>query len=139
MKAISPFIAIVLLIAFTVAVGGLISLFLTGLTTTQTGTAEAVTTNQTRCSGIYIDIYKVTSDKIFFSNPTTQALTKINFTTSDGTSLPANAPLAVGAASSYSWNRTASGTGNTSVTARGLCQDSIVVQGKCENYQYCWQ
>lgn len=40
-KAVSPMIATILLVAFTVAVGGIISIWLTGFTRTQTATAGA--------------------------------------------------------------------------------------------------
>ncbi|MEM5854631.1 MAG: archaellin/type IV pilin N-terminal domain-containing protein, partial [Candidatus Aenigmatarchaeota archaeon] len=40
-KAISPMIATILLVAFTVAVGGIISVWLTGFTRTQTASAGA--------------------------------------------------------------------------------------------------
>lgn len=50
MKGISPLIATVLLIAFTIAVGGLISIWLTGFTQTQTQAVGTQATNQITCS-----------------------------------------------------------------------------------------
>ncbi len=51
MKAISPMIATVLLIAFTVAIGGVLSLWLSTLTSTQTGTVGTQGTNLAKCAG----------------------------------------------------------------------------------------
>ncbi len=135
MKGISPMIATVLLIAFTVAVGGIVSLFLTGLTTTQTGISEQAGTNTTRCAAVSIDILDVSSTRIIYANPSTQALTNIIFTTSDGTSVPTGAlTLNVGATNSTTWTR---GT-NTSVRALGLCQGLTVVRGSCASGESCW-
>lgn len=50
MKAVSPLIATVLLIAFTVAVGGLISIWLTGFTQTQTQSVGSQASTQITCS-----------------------------------------------------------------------------------------
>lgn len=50
MKGISPLIATVLLIAFTIAVGGLISIWLTGFTQTQTQAVGSQASNSIICS-----------------------------------------------------------------------------------------
>lgn len=50
MKGISPLIATVLLIAFTVAVGGLISIWLTGFTQTQTQAVGGQASTSITCS-----------------------------------------------------------------------------------------
>lgn len=50
MKGISPLIATVLLIAFTIAVGGLISIWLTGFTQTTTQSVGNQAANQITCS-----------------------------------------------------------------------------------------
>jgi flagellin-like protein len=48
-KGISPMIAVILLIAFTVAIGGIISIFFTTFTRTQTTTVSGQTEDQVRC------------------------------------------------------------------------------------------
>jgi len=52
MKGISPMVATVLLLAFTVAVGGIISVWMTGLTRTQT----AGVTTAAQCASTRLDI-----------------------------------------------------------------------------------
>ncbi len=49
-KAVSPMIAVVLLIAFTVAVGGILSLWLSGLSGTTTATAGSATEKSVLCA-----------------------------------------------------------------------------------------
>jgi flagellin-like protein len=61
MKGISPMIAIVLLIAFVVAIGGILSVWLTGLTTTQTGVVGTAAEKQVKCAASVLDITEVTS------------------------------------------------------------------------------
>jgi len=55
-KGISPMIAVVLLIAFTVAVGGILSLWLTTLTTTQTGATGTAAEKQILCARSVLEI-----------------------------------------------------------------------------------
>ncbi len=59
-KAVSPMIAVVLLIAFTVAVGGILSLWLSGLSGTTTATAGSATEKQVLCAGS-LQVTEVTS------------------------------------------------------------------------------
>ena len=59
MKGISPMIATVLLIAFTIGVGGLVTIFFTGLTKTQTGIVSQNSQNFTQCSFGLLEIKKV--------------------------------------------------------------------------------
>lgn len=135
MKGISTFIATILLIAFTVAVGGIISLFLTGFTKTQTGTAESIGTNVTKCGGISIDILSVTSTSIVIANPSSQTITSITLIPNNGTSITGPSSLASVGTNSTTWTK---GT-NTSVTAYGLCLSSVAVKGVCSSGESCWQ
>lgn len=59
MKGLSPLIATVLLIAFTIAVGGLISIWITGFTQTQTQSVGSQATTQITCSNGGIAISSV--------------------------------------------------------------------------------
>ena len=59
MKAISPMIAVVLLIAFTVAVGGLLSVWFTTITTSQTSTVQASGESLGKCAQNSLDIESV--------------------------------------------------------------------------------
>jgi FlaG/FlaF family flagellin (archaellin) len=135
MKGISTFIATILLIAFTVAVGGIISLFLTGFTKTQTGTAESIGTNVTKCGGISIDVLSVTGTTIVIVNPSSQTITSISLIPNNGTAISLGSlSLASAGTNSTTWQR---GT-NTSVTAYGLCLSSVAVKGACNSGESCW-
>jgi len=68
MKAISPMIAVVLLIAFTVAVGGILSTWLSTLATTQTSIVSAGTEKQVRCSSVNLLVREV---RVNLTNPCT--------------------------------------------------------------------
>ena len=61
-KGISAMIATVMLIAFTVAVGGILSLWLTTLTSTQTTTVGSSAEKQILCSRSVLTITEVTSN-----------------------------------------------------------------------------
>lgn len=135
MKGISGMIAAILLVAFTIGVGGILSLWFTTLTQTQTAAAEAIAENRTRCAVVYIDIYRVDSSRIYYLNPSTQTITDITFYVDGTTITPTTTSLAPGAAASQTWTR---GT-NTSVKATGLCLASIPVEGNCRQGQPCWQ
>jgi len=135
MKGVSPFIATILLIAFTVAVGGIISLFLTSFTKTETGTAESIGTNVTKCGGISIDILSVSETAIIVANPSGQTLSSITLLASNGTTIASGIPLSVGGTNSTTWARGI----NTGVTAYGLCLSSVAVKGACNTGESCWK
>ena len=143
MKAISPMIAIVLLIAFTVGVGGLVSIFVTGLTTTSTGITSNQSEALTRCAGAWINVYSVTNASVFYSNPNSQTLTGVVIVYTNGNSQSAtDATLSPGESGLTS---PANGTipaplhtPNTSIIVRGQCQTLVTAEGKCTNSQDCW-
>lgn len=135
MKALSAMVATILLIAFTVAVGGLISVWVTQYSRTTTSAVDTVTANQTKCYGSYIEVDSVTPTLITFSNPSTQIITNINITTTDGKfPTPSSTILSPGGIAVANWTK---GT-NTSVLIKGLCLSSMMVEGKCDNSQTCW-
>ena len=136
MKGVSPFIATILLIAFTVAIGGIISLFLTGFTRTQTGTAESIGTNVTKCGGVSIDILSVSDTAIAYANPSGQTITSISLIASNGTTIGSGMNLTAGATNYTTWSRA---SGNTGVTAYGLCLYSVAVKGVCNSGANCWK
>ncbi len=143
MKAISPLVATVLLIAFTIGVGGLVSIFVTGLTTTQTGIASNQSESLTKCAGAWLNLYKIvdaTTDIIQYSNPNSQIITNVQLI---GESMPPINPqftlvasLPPGVSGSNSTGFTV-GT-NSSFTIRGLCQSIVTVEGVCKQGQSCW-
>ena len=141
-KAISPMIATVLLIAFTVAVGGILSLWLTGYTTTTTSAVETATTNQTKCAGTYIDVISVASDAILITNRGSQSISSIRCYSANASSWGLGT-IAPGEMNTTKWN--SSGTAGTyatgfgtSITCTGNCLN-IGVTGECKSGQTCWK
>lgn len=133
-KGISNFIATILLVAFAVAIGGLVSIWLTTTVTKSTGSIEV--TNATLCAGSYISVDQVSSTSIIYSNPTQQTISGMTAIASDGQQPTLNTTsLNASQIASQSWTR---GT-NTSITLRGLCRATIPVEGKCESGQSCWK
>ena len=64
MKAISPMIAVILLIAFTVAIGGILSVWLTGLQQQQTTATGEYAEKVAKCAGVSLAIENI-SDTLF--------------------------------------------------------------------------
>jgi len=128
-------VAVVLLIAFTVGVGGLVSIFVTGLTTTSTGITSNQSEALTRCAGAHLNVYSVTSTRVNVANPNSVAVTGIDIVAGTGeVAADAIATIAAGSTSGATWTL---GT-NTSVTARGLCQTLVTAEGRCTSAQDCW-
>jgi len=148
-------VAVVLLVAFTVGVGGLISIFATGLTTTSTGITTNSSESLTRCAGAWINVYSVTNTTIFYSNPNQQTITTLTAFFSDGKqsvtvldqsltvgesnfTTITNSTGAAGGTTILTGITPAGAAGNTSVTVRGLCLSTVTVEGKCRQGQGCW-
>jgi flagellin-like protein len=134
-KAISPMIATILLIAFTVAVGGIISVWLTGYTRTTSAAVSTATEDQVKCTGTYPNIYLVTDNAIIITNPGSENITNITCFAGDGTVLssPSTLLLTPGNVSRIIWAKAY----NTSVVCSGVCR-SIGVTGECRSDQNCW-
>ena len=134
MKGISPMIATILLIAFTVAVGVTVSVWMTGYASTTGGSVSGATENQTACIGTYPRIVTVTDDTIIITNPGSEEITSLSCYTSDGSSLtPGSTTLSAGGSTSVSWSRGS----NTSVVCTGKCRN-IGVSGECKSGYACW-
>jgi hypothetical protein len=76
-------IATVLLIAFTVAVGGILSMWLTTLTSTQTTTTGSAAEKQILCSRSVLTIDEVTSSLAFSTNNTFNVTVVYTYGTED--------------------------------------------------------
>ena len=129
-------IAVVLLIAFTVAVGGIVSIWLTGFTSITQESVEASSTNQTKCAGTYIDIISVTNDSVMITNRGSQNIDNPVCYSSDGTNITAlsNPTLGPGQSNTTSWER----FNNTSVICTGSCLNTGI-SGECKSTQNCWR
>jgi flagellin-like protein len=60
LKGISPMIAVILLIAFTVAIGGILSVWLTGLQQQQTTVTGEYAEKVAKCAGVSLNIKNIT-------------------------------------------------------------------------------
>jgi len=131
-KAISPMIATILLIAFTVAVGGIISIWMTSYTRTTGAQVSAVTNDTLACTGSYPNVILVTSTAVIITNPGSESLTGVKCYATGGENITIGT-IATGATSSATWTR---GT-NSSVICTGQCK-TIGVSGQCMSGQSCW-
>ena len=143
MKGISAMIATVLLIAFTVAVGGILSVWFTSFTRTSTASVENASVDQTKCSGTYIDIVLVDTNTTVIANRGSQTITGIVCYSGNGSSwgLGSLSPGASNATQGWNINGTggsyAAGFG-TVMSCSGKCL-TIGVTGSCKSGDSCWK
>jgi flagellin-like protein len=149
-KAISPMIATILLIAFTVAVGGIISVWLTGYTRTTGAAVSGITENQTICINSYPNILMVTTNAVIVANPGSEPITNLRCLAGNGSALWPGiqgtfvVSLSPGNLTSFYWSNSTgskevydSGFG-AQVICSGVCR-SIGVTGECRSGQICWK
>jgi flagellin-like protein len=150
MKGISPMIATVLLIAFTVAIGGLISVWITGMTNTQTAQVTNQSASQVKCTpSLIIDSVKVTTGTscitswcnvtISYSNPSQQTITGItalipNLASGNLTTTAITTSLGPGS-TGVAWDNVSSAP--MFVKINGLCS-GLPVSATCDNTMACW-
>jgi len=147
MKGISPLIAAVLLIAFTVAVGGIVSIFFTGFTKQTTGGVSSQGQNLVTCSAsnpvvdkVYYPLTAGAYVNITVSNSGSYNIT--NMTTSislpNGTTITRQTghldPLQ---SNSSSFGGFTTGIQPLEVKVGGFCQDTQPVSGSCLTGQSC--
>ncbi len=147
MKGISPLVAAVLLIAFTVAIGGIISVWLTTFSKTATQQVQAATEYQIRCAVNRLSL-KVFEDanKIFVTNEGPENVTLSSILLSDGSYANFNATVTLtkGESKMIEVNKTdiidtALDLGGKSyVTVKGLCLGAVPIEETCKNTQDCW-
>lgn len=147
MKGISPLIAVVLLIAFTIAVGGILSVFVTTFTSTQTKTVSSTTEAQVKCSTASLDVKEV-------RYPASGATGRVNVTViySTGSETLANITVQVvargGIVQATSTSSVAPGESRAIqvvsanippevVRAFGICQSTVPVVGECKAGESC--
>jgi flagellin-like protein len=136
MKGLSPVVATVLLIAFAVAIAGLVAIWLTGFATSTTEFTSEQGDKLTACAGSRLKIDTVTTSSIIYSNPSVKTINNITVYDQSGRNLTYNASnLSPGQVSNVTWVRGA----NTSIFMRGICEGTIVVEGECKDGQICWE
>ena len=151
MKGISPLIAAVLLIAFTVAVGGIISLWLTSFSKTTTSAVQTSTEKQVKCASTVLEITSVSTsgNRIVVTNLGPQNVTLTSIVLSDGTVSNFQISEELSAGSSYSINTTNSSiisptinftqhVGLSWVKVKGLCLGEVPIEGTCNSDESCW-
>ena len=150
MKGISAIIATVLLVAFTVAVAGILSIWSTTLTTTQTQTVSNQTGGQVICSpAIVIDEAKVPSTgnytlNITYRNAGVQPITNVKVwaRTVSGMYSVSGTALSGGDVSVTGLTLLSVGGSNASsdlVRVTGLCASVVVVSADCLPTNKCWK
>ncbi len=136
MKGLSPVVATIILIAFAVAVGGLVSIWLTGFATSTTEFTSKRGEELTGCAGARLKVDSVSTANVIYSNPSSKTITNITVYDGSGRNLTYNASnLVSGQVANLTWTR---GT-NTSILLKGICENTIPVEGACENGQSCWK
>jgi len=148
MKAISPMIATILLIAFTVAVGGIISVWLSGFTRTATAGTETRAEALTRCSASGFEVVSVKSaNKLVYVTHygTNIAIYPLSVVYSDGTttsSFDLNTDMKVTTGEVSLINLTSTfPDGATSVKINAFCEYGIINQSiaaECSKGDTCW-
>lgn len=150
MKGISAFLATILLIAFTVAVGTIIGLFVTRLSTTQSEEVERTTIGVAECAGSYINIINVTSGTIIVANPNKNTVYTIsvydNLGQINGTNSTTDAGVKKRIVASGIDTLTAANVPSasaTKITISGYCENSpktsnISITGICQKGWSCW-
>lgn len=136
MKGLSPVVATIILIAFAVSIGGLVAIWLTGFATDTTEFTSEQGDKLTACASARLKVEDVTTSSIIYSNPSTKTITNITVYDESGRNLTYNAsdlvPSAVG---NLTWTK----GNNLSIFMRGVCEKTIVVEGRCEQGQSCWE
>jgi len=142
MKGISPMVATVLLLAFTIAVGGIISVWLTGMTRTQT----AGVTTSAQCASTRLDVtakpYSAGGLIITYTNLGPEVVYPKNITVTCGTvtnsSIAAETSVGLPVGQTNSITQLVSGcvtNNNMSVKVVSTCgsDQKGVVFGECKN------
>jgi flagellin-like protein len=137
MKAISPMVAVILLIAFTIAIGGIISVWFTGLVRITGGPAEAAAEKVSKCAAAWISVDEVnaTANRVIASNPSTLDITKVTIVLDGTTVSPSDTELKAGQTKKYDVTI----GGNTTVIVKGLCLGEVPKEGKCSTGDVCWK
>lgn len=146
MKGISTIIATVLLVGFVVAIAGIVSMWSTTMTTTQTKTIENQSKGQTVCApaimidSVYVPAFGTSNYvNVTYHNAGSQTMTGVHIDIRNSSALnTTDVPnLGIGETAFIS----VGGQSNTTnlVKVRGLCASSIVVSDECIPGDFCWK
>lgn len=148
MKGISPMIATVLIIAFTIAIGGIISVFMTNLTKTTTGEAEKGAAGVSECASAYINILAVngtgSTSSVIISNPSSNKIYITGFTDNlaNVSEIPEGNKILI-SGNTTSLAPVKIGSTATKIMIVGLCENSVrtsnfSISGTCPKGGSCW-
>ena len=147
MKAISSMIATILLIAFTVAVGGILSVWFTGLATTQTAGIENKTGGVIKCvGGLLVEEAKVPSStgtvlNVTYTNNAQYSVSGIYVEIVNASLVSTESgdtsSLTPGAMGVHTMSISA-GTPISRVRVRGSCEGQTI-SDDCEPGDACWK
>ena len=141
MKGISAIIATVLLVAFTVAVAGVLSVWSTTLTTTQTQTVSNQTSGQVTCSpAIVLDEAKVNSTHVVvtYRNAGSQPISSVKVWSRSNTGINSTTASALTAGDTAMTTLATNGTQDL-VRVTGTCASVIQVSAECTPPNKCWK
>jgi len=137
MKAISPMLAVILLIAFTVAVGGILSLWFASLTKTQTTSTSTAAACSANTIDVSVPVYTSTSVTVRYVNrgPNVVNITSITVTCG-GSPQVVTSGLDTNLGVGYAGTKTVSGlsgctSSNIEVTLVAACVGGGTVTSGC--------
>ena len=155
MKAVSPFIATVLLIAFTVGIAGIVGSFIYGMVKTQSEETRETGDKAAKCGSVFLDIDEVKTNSDL--NPVNVTFTysngnedlynfsvyiidsgnRVSSNSSLSPSYTQSSPLNPGRQVSWSIGTTLPSGTLFSVRVVGLCQKDYIVSAECKSGQSC--
>jgi flagellin-like protein len=146
MKGISSLIATVLLIAFVVAIAGIISMWSTSLTSTQTKEIGNQSKGQTVCTmAIVIDDVEVPSFgsgqylNVTYHNVGDQSISGVYIDIRNSSAINSTKATSLGPGDIAFVSIGGQSNKTDLVRVRGVCASSIVVSDECAPSDLCWK
>lgn len=155
MKAVSPFIATVLLIALTVSVAGVVGSFVYSMIKTQSEETRETGDKAAKCGSVFLDIDEVKTDSdlnpvnvtLSYSNGNEDLYNFTVYIIDSGNRISSNStltpnytqsnPLSPGRQVVWSIGTTSLSGTLFSVRIVGLCQTDYVISSECKTGQAC--
>ena len=153
MKGLSPIVAVVLLIAFVVAVGGILSVWLSGIAEDQTQTVSADSEAVAKCvsNSIVVDSVRYQTSgsdlvNVTFTSDGSEAIKNITITIVGGGAVTNSIKYFNGTTDELSPGLVYSASVDTAggailppevVSVTGLCQRAVSITGTCDQGESC--
>jgi flagellin-like protein len=152
MKGISAIIATVLLVAFTVAVAGILSMWATTLTVSQTQTVSNQSSGQALCSpGLVIDEVRVNSTHaiVTYHNAGNQIISGVKVLVKTNTTINSTDAYSVAPGATAGTTTLTAGQPNAVVIViigtqdyvrvTGTCASTMQLVAECKSSEKCWK